>query len=75
VAHGVVDEVGDQPFEQYPVPGDLRILQCRRHPDVLGRRSCPGEVDGVFDRSGQVDNFSVAESAVGAGECQQRPPW
>src|SRR6185437_16998140 len=65
VLDGVVDEVGGQPFEQDPVPGDLGVLQCGVDPDLPGRGGRAELVDGVFDRGGQVDELGLAWSAVG----------
>jgi hypothetical protein len=71
VPDGVVDEVAGQPFEQDPVPGDLRGLKCRADLDLPGLGGRADQVDGVFDRGGQVDDLGGAWSAVGAGQGQQ----
>ena len=60
VLDGVVDEVGDQPFEQDPVPGDARALQRGADLDLPGRGGRGDQVDGVFDRGGQVDQLGRA---------------
>jgi hypothetical protein len=71
VPDGVFDEVADQPFKQDPVPGDLGVLQRGADLDLPGRGGRADQVDGVFDRGGQVDELGGAWSAVRAGQGEQ----
>ena len=66
--HGVVDEVADQPFEQDPVPGDLRVLQRGADLNLAGLGGRADEVDGVFDRGGQVDELGGQRAGTGAAK-------
>jgi hypothetical protein len=52
------------------VSGDLHVLQSGVDPDLPGRGGRADQVDGVFDRGGQVDNLGRARPAVCAGPCQ-----
>ena len=67
VALGVVDQVGDEPFEQDCVAGDRRFVERGRRRDAVGGTS----LKCVLGDGGQIQRVGESQRLIAPGQYQQ----
>ena len=71
VAHGVVNQVGNEGAGQASVAYDWGRIQGWLQGELPGGRRCAGAVEGVTADGCQVEGFSVVEAALTAGQGEE----
>jgi len=71
VAHGVVNQVGNEGAGQASVAYDWGRIQGWLQGELPGGRRCAGAVEGVTADGCQVEWFSVVEAALTAGQGEE----